>query len=291
MLGSYKTLMKGAKMSLEHKSIFLKLKEYKSNPISEYNKICKFLKKKCYYNYSIYEFLEQNFQYSPLLSAYYIDLENCLKSNNKNLLTNCNKPFETFDENTQELLLDEFLSFCEILMHLQFVTYKVNEDKFEVGNYLNVGIYYQLQSLIKTSLGSICHDIVMVNSETYECKAFKSNAEGEAVAAYSPSDLREAIIYYLGTSDHNIQEKEIRLHCIIDLLEPILQERKELKIIGQIAEYLQLFRHPEVKKEEKKYQWYFNNKEKYIDEIFMMCMFLKEYEITKETLTKFNNLK
>lgn len=278
-------------MSIEHKSIFLKVKEYKGDPITEYNKICKFLQKDCYYSHSLYSLLECNFQCSLLLRPNYVDFEDCLNDCVSNLNTYSESVFEYLDENTQESLLDDFLTYCEIIIHMQLVAYNNDVKDLLHNSNFDKEIYLQLTDLIKTSLKSMNHDIKVCNEETSECVAIKCNAEAEAVAEQSPLNLKKAIIYYLGARDADITEKENRLHKIIDLLEPILRTYKELEAVKKVEEYVQLIRHPETKKDDIQYKWFFNNKEEYIDSIFLMCIFVKEYDITKQTIKKFESLK
>ncbi len=103
--------------------------------------------------------------------------------------------------------------------------------------------------------------------------------------------MRETIINYLATRNNDIEEKEIRLRTIIDKLEILLNKYSSLSAISKVKEYAQLFRHPEDKKENPKYKWFFKDKNKYLDEIFMMCIFVKEYDITKNNIKKYEELK
>ncbi|MDD4157407.1 MAG: hypothetical protein PHY08_12630, partial [Candidatus Cloacimonetes bacterium] len=278
-------------MSINHKSIFLKVKEYNGNPIDEYNKISSFLNKKCYYNYSIYSLLNDNFQCSTLLRINYIDFDNCLNSVIKNLDVYADSDFSYLEEGTQEILLDDFLTYCELITHIYFVTYNNYIKRIWDDTHFDKNIYIQLIDLIKASLKSMNHDIKMIDDDTSEVLAIKCNPEAESVAEQSPTSLKEAIIYYLGSRDNDLEEKENRLHKIIDLLEPILKKYKELDAVKKVEEYVQLIRHSELKKNEENYKWFFENKGDYIDDIFMMCIFVKEYEITKTNIKKFESLK
>ena len=265
-------------MSLTHKSIFAKVKEYKGNPIDEYNKIQTFVKKECYFHYSIYSFLFSNFHSCKLLRASFIDLNDCLNSVNRKLDLYSSSKFEYLDESIQDELLDDFLMFCEIVLCVYYVTLKCDIIPNELYNNKNFDnqIFAQLVEIIKNSLKSMNHDFRIVEDENYEIIAYKCNPDAECVAEQSPINLKNEIYYYLGTKENDLKEKETHLHNIIDLIEPLLKTYKENKLVSKIEEYVQLLRHPEMKKNEKQYNWIFNNKLAYLDQLFMLCIFVKE---------------
>lgn len=275
-------------MSNNRKSIFLKVKDYKGNPIDEYNKISQFIKKqKCASYHSFEDAFIEYYKYCELLSGTYIDFKSCILNHTSNLLKYKEYSFNLLDKTKQDILLNEFLDYCEIIVYVQFnvLPKVVNLYGFDRQ------AYSQLFGLIKTSLKSMNYEIEFINEDTNEVVVTKSNPEAEAVAAQSPKDLKEAIIYYLGTRDTNLDEKEIRLRTIIDKLEPLLEKYKTQPLIKKVREYLQLFRHPEMKKSDPQYMWFYYDKSKYLDDIFMMCIFIKEYDITKNTISEFSELK
>ncbi|MCR5308451.1 MAG: hypothetical protein K6E24_05605, partial [bacterium] len=110
-------------MAINHKSIFAKVKEYKGNPIDEYNKIETFINDKpCYWHTPIYDLMKSNFQKCKLLRANFIDLDDCISNVNQMLETYKESSFEYLEEKVQDELLDNFLLYCEILVCLYFVT-------------------------------------------------------------------------------------------------------------------------------------------------------------------------
>ena len=277
-------------MCAERKSIYLKLTEYQGNPIDEYKKISSFISSQSFVrNWSVYNLLSAIFRHCIFLRSHYTDFDHCVSSNTKNLNKYIMMDFETLPEEIQFVLLDEFLTYCEIIMYVHFTTYKFYLRPKDIP--FDEAIYLQLSELIKTSLKSINHDIKVVDEEFGQVIVIKSHPEAEAVAAQSPKDLREAIINYLATRNNDIEEKEIRLRTIIDKLEILLNKYSSLSAISKVKEYAQLFRHPEDKKENPEYKWFFKDKNKYLDEIFMMCIFVKEYDITKNNIKKYEELK
>ncbi len=274
-------------MSHNRKSVFLKIKEYKGNPIDEYNKISQFIKKQRFQSiYLIEDTFSEYFKYCELLSSTYGDFKSCVLNHTRNLFKYKDKSFESIDAATQEILLNEFLDYCEILIYIQFTVH----SRVVFYNF-DSQVYSQLYELIKTSLKSMNYEIKLTNEDTNEVVVIKSNPEAEAVAAQSPQDLKEAIIYYLGSRDIDVAEKEVRLRTIIDKLEPLLEKYKTQSLIKKVREYIQLFRHPEMKKADPQYMWFYDDKSKYLDDIFMMCIFIKEYDITNNTISEFSELK
>ncbi len=275
-------------MSHNRKSVFLKLKEYKGNPIDEYNKINQFIKKQsCESLFLVEDTFNKYFKYCELLSNTDVDFKSCVLNHTRYLLKYKAHSFESIDDSTQEILLNEFLDYCEIIVYIHRAIYSklINKSSFDKH------IYLQLYELIKTSLKSMNYEIKFIDEKTNEVVIIKSNPEAEAVAAQSPQDLKEAIIYYLGTRDTNVEEKEVRLRTLIDKLEPLLDKYKTQPLIKSVREYLQLFRHPEMKKDDPQYNWFYSDKSKYLDDIFMTCIFIKEYDITRKTIDEFTKLK
>ncbi|MCR5308421.1 MAG: hypothetical protein K6E24_05455, partial [bacterium] len=177
---------------------------------------------------------------------------------------------------------------------LYFVTYKYYLYSERIWNDRNFDkdTYLQFIDIIKTSLKSINHDYKVIEEDNYEIVVFKNNPDAECVAEKSPKKLKDAIYYYLGTKDSEVEEKENRLHIIIDLIEPLLKKYKnENNLISKTEEYVQLIRHPEIKKNESQYKWFFNDKKAYLDELFMLCVFVKEYDLSKDTIKEFEGLK
>ena len=272
-----------------HKSIFNKLSEYKGNPISEYNKISKFAKtRKCISDYNFYQLFEIKFQICKLLRSYYASFYDCIDEYTREFEQYQNSFFETLENEIQLKLLDSFLSYCEILLCLFCVTLHSYSNK---NYYLNSNICDQFLDIIKTSLKSMNYKIEIFDAKIGNIKIIKDNPEAECVAKQSPKNIRQAIIDYMGSKDSNLKEKEQNLHTLIDLLEPTLKKYENDVIIGKVKEYTQLIRHPEVKKEEKQYAWFYKDKSSYFDSIFSMCIFIQEYNLTKITIKDFEDSK
>ena len=281
-------------MSITHKTIFDKVKGYKGNPIDEYNKIEAFIKtKKCYYHDTIYDLLETNFQKCKLLRANYIDLNDCLFGITKTLERYKSCKYDYLENDIQDKLLDSFLTYCEVVVCVYFVTlkYYLYQTRVWDEREFDKDTYKQLNDIIKNSLKSINHDYKMMDDDNFEIAVFKCNPEAEFVAEQSPTKLKDAIYYYLGTKSSDVDLKENYLHIIIDQIEPLLKKYKDSNLVLKVEEYVQLIRHPEMKIDEKQYEWYFANKSVYLDELFMLCIFVKEYDVTKGTIKKFDALK
>ena len=74
---------------------------------------------------------------------------------------------------------------------------------------------------------------------------------------------------------------------MIDLLEPELKKYENQDKIGLIKSYCQIMRHPETKGKEKQYQWFMNNPDKYLDDVFELCIYVLQYDIINTTLKQF----
>ncbi len=46
-------------------------------------------------------------------------------------------------------------------------------------------------------------------------------------------------------------------------------------------------RHPETKGKQEQYQWFMNNLDKYLDEVFELCIYVLQYDIANATLKQF----
>jgi len=172
-----------------------------------------------------------------------------------------------------------------------YVTIDSYPDLNQLNYYLEKDTFIQFLEIISTSLKSMNFKIEIVNEEIGDVKIIKDNPEAECVAKQSPKNIREAIIDYLGSRDSDSKEKEKSLHHLIDMLELTLEKYENADIVNKVKEYVQLVRHPEKKKEQKEYAWYFKDKTSYFDLIFSMCIFVQEYSLTKDSIEKFGSLK
>lgn len=272
-----------------HKSIFVKLSEFKGDPISEYLKISKFAKTKdCMSFVTFYDAFDNNFELCKLLRSHYCDFYDCIDQYIVLLEEYKDYSFKTLTDSIKLKLLDYFLYYCEILLCMFFVT--INSYSNE-PNRLNSDTFVHFFEIISISLKSMNYKIEITNRDIGEVKIIKDNPEAECVAKQSPKNIREATIDYLGSKDSDLKEKEQNLLTLINMLEPTLVKYQSDKIIKYVKEYTQLIRHPEEKKKEKVYSWYFKDKSSYFDPIFNMCIFAQEYSLTKDTIQKFESLK
>lgn len=283
----------GWKMEKEHKSIFTRIKEYKGNPIDEYKKISVFLSKKCYYGDTIFDIFDKCFKYSKLLSPNFVDLEYCLESYEDLLDRYSYDDYLKLEKNIQDDLLDAFLTYCEIILCMYYVTfysYLIPKNIIPSSNF-DKEIFAQLLSIITNSLKSMNYKIKVEDENNGQVQIIKNNPWAEMIASESPNDISQAIIFYLGARDKDIEEKESRLHNLIDLLEPTFKKYNGVEVVGKIKQYVQLIRHPKEKVNEQQYKWFFDNKSDYLDKLFSMCVFVQSYSINRELVNEFENNK
>lgn len=260
-------------------SIFDRINNYKSNPIDEYFKISKFVDEiYCYGVNTVFDVLDDCFSYSPELSSIYIDLENCIDDNVYLLRQYKDSPpaksyFDHLNKETKTQLLYEYLSYVQIICNLINVSIKI-EKSLASNNTIK-----HLKNLIATSLKSLNYKAVIRDDKI---DIMKEDYLSEVVANQSPSNISEAIIGFLCSK--GTKEKERSLQELVDLLEPILKKYSSQSIVSKIKQYVQVVRHPEEKKKEKEFEWYYSDKEKYIDELFGLCIFVQQYDNSKKAL-------
>lgn len=271
-------------------SIFLRLNEYKGDPISEYNKINDLIHGKECYLANIYGIFNSNFEKCELLRSHFVSFEDCLCNYTYNLNVYKTSIFGNLPEDIQILLLDEYLDYCELLSYISLSLYKLMFKKIWHNQYFNSQLYLQLIDIIKAGLASMNYHLTIFNEETNETKVIKNNEEAEMIAAQSSSSIKDIILLYLGTRNKNVEDKKIYLHKFIDLLEPVFKKYNN-EPIASVREYVQLLRHPEMKKNDEKYKWFYEDESKYLDELFSMCLFVQHYSLTKMTLKEFEENK
>ena len=187
-------------------------------------------------------------------------------------------------------MLDDFLTYCQIISTC-LVYLDKNINAILNNHYCNTidnKVVDQFTELIVHSLKSFNYECVL-NKDNLNIDIKAINPIAEVVASESSNDISNAITGYLGNRD--IKTKEKYLHDFIDLLEPALKKYSDQSLIKKIKEYIQLLRHPEIKKEENKYEWYFNNKRKYIDKLFELCLLVQQYDLSKSIVAEFENNK
>lgn len=271
------------------KSIFLSINDYNSDPITEIDKIDRVLQKKCGYSTTIYNLLNQSFVRSKLLRSRFVNLDDCIDSLIYNISHNYSRcDFERLDSNIQNIIFNEFFNYCEVIFHLLFLAYKYEKIN---TSYFDENVFSQAIDVIKVSLKSLNYQIVFLNEKEFLFEVIKINPESEMVAAQSEPTIKSAILHYLGARDNDIKEKENRLHQLIDLLEPSFNKYKNDNTVKDIKEYIQMVRHPEIYKTKKEYDWFFKDKEEYLDRLFSLCVYIQQFAISKETLKEFKQLK
>lgn len=279
-----------------HKSIFDLIDEYKSDPITEYKKIDDFIRNTyCVDCETIYDTLEGWYPLCEKLFTTYPTFEKCLDVFTESIEENKYYLFSCLSDNSKKDVLDGFLNYCEVLSHIVVVHFGLQimgESNNNRQSRCIVRSFKGLLSIVKTSLKSMGFKLVVLDENSLETKAIKINPQAEFVAARSPQNIRETIICYLATRDGDLTAKENELHHLIDLLEPTFNKYK-VNPISDIREYTQLLRHSEVKKSETGYKWFNDNKnkEKYLDDLFSMCVFVEDYQLVKENLKEFKERK
>lgn len=272
-----------------HKSIFLSINDYNSDPITEINKIDRVLQKECGYYTTIYNLLNQSFVRSKLLRSRFVNLDDCIDSLIYNISHNYNRyDFERLDSNIQNIIFNEFFNYCEVIFHLLLLAYKY--EKINTRDF-DENVFSQAIDVIKISLKSLNHQIVCLNEKEFLFEVIKIDPESEMVAAQSEPSIKQAILHYLGSRDNDIKDKENRLHQLIDLLEPSFDKYKNDNTVKDIKEYIQMVRHPEIYKAKKEYAWFFKDKKEYLDRLFSLCVYMQQFVISKETLKEFKQLK
>lgn len=275
-------------------SIFDRVKNYKSNPIKEFDKISGFVENtNCTSYHTIETLFDSLFPCSEELSSIYTDYAHCISDCTSNLseynLDYNNEQYNYFDDDTKELLLNEFLTFIQIIQtFLNLILKNKNRFMFFKNQEIDFNVFTHLSLLIENSLKCFNYKAVCSN-DNFNAEIIKADSIAECVADQSPKNISEAILQYLGSRD--LTAKERKLRDFIDLLEPVFKKYKDQKVVSKACEYSQLFRHPETKKNEPQYKWFYNNKSKYIDNVFALCLFSQQYSLSKEIIDEFESNK
>lgn len=278
-----------------HKSIFDLIDEYKSDPITEYEKINNFIRNTDCVDYeTIYDTLKRWYPLCEKIFTTYPTFEECLDVFTKSIKENRIYLFSSLSDNSKKDVLDDFLNYCEALSHIVCFSLKtIGESNNNRQSQCIVRSFKGLLSVVKTSLKSMGFKLEISDKDSLETRAIKINPQAEFVAARSPQNIRETIICYLAARDGDITAKENELHRLINFLEPTFKNYNRESPISDIKGYTQLLRHSEVKKSETGYKWFNDNKnkEKYLDDLFSMCVFVEDYQLVKENLKEFKERK
>lgn len=271
----------------EHKSIFSKINEYSSNPIAEFLKINKFISETECESYTTVKYvLSEFFHRSTELIKIYTDFDNCIDDNTRTISNNAyfssNNQYQNINISIKEQIMDEFLTYCEIISHIFFISAK------ERNRYSDNILYNQTIELVLGSLKSIGYKMKMIDRTKCIVEIIKTNPEAEYVAEKSSPDIKKTIYKYLGSRNNDVENRKNMLHNLIDLLEPTLKKYSSQSTIGKIKEYSQLLRHPEINKTLDKYKWFYNDVNSHFDEIFELCIFVLYYEISNKTIGEYN---
>lgn len=272
-----------------HKSIFLTIKDYKSDPITEMKKIDNILQKECGYYTTIYNVLTRNFVKSKELRVRFVDLDECISSLIPFISDNYNCfDFQSLSTVIQKNIYDEFFDYCETIIHLLSISYESAEH--EIEDFDN-DTYMQAVESIIYSLKSLNYKIDYLDEKKQTFQVIKINPEAEIVAAQSEITIKQSIIHYLGARDNDLEEKENRLHKIIDLLELSFKKYTNDNNVKKIREYIQLIRHPKTYENRPEYKWFYDEKDKYLDELFSLCIYVQHLVIMKEIVNNLDELK
>lgn len=270
------------------KSLFLKLSEFKGNPIDEYIKIEEFMHRKVNGLNDFYYFFDLVFPYCNLLNGHYTNFEKCINDNVINLIKNKNTSFIDLDENSQEICMSDFINYAEIILYsINIFTKKYRNLEYKVYYQPNTMLFVQLNNLIKTSLESMCLNVYS-NENNGEIKIIKKNCVAEVIASQSSFDIKDSIIEYLSINKENLKERRRVLLELIDSLEQTMSNFSKCNVISSIKMYSQLLRHPELNKSKGQYKWFYQKENEYLDDLFLMVLFVQQYKLTKEIVNKFD---
>lgn len=278
-----------------YKSLFERIKNYSSNPVNEFKKINSFINNtEIDYMIKLSTLLEDAFVYCKDLRRIYPDYKDCIWQNCSSLFKYDVLPNDSYNsligEDTKELLLNEFLTYCQIV--LTMVNYIINKQSEILSKHfitsLNAEIINQLVEMIESSLKCFNYKHY-IKKDFLNVELAMDNPVAEAIAAESKIDISDAIMGYL--SNRDVKTKENYLHTFIDLIEPLFKTYSDQAIIKKIREYSQLIRHPEVKKDDPQYKWFFVNKKKHLDNLFSLCLFVQQYSISKNIIKEFEDNK
>ena len=281
-----------------HKPIFEKLYNgYETNPIKEYNKINCILDKHfctdwrygCDSSYlTLNNLFSIYYENSKILSINFVDFNSCLGELTDNLRDYRSHHFNYLTSDVKDKLFEEYFNFCEIIFHMiSIVDNHFNEFEKNRINW-NQSLMDQLIGMINNALKSMNYKIIKKESNIFN--VIKIDLNAEIVAAQSDESIKKTILLYLATRDNKIEDKKSYLLKLINLLEPVFNKYNN-EPISSVKEYAQLLRHPEMKKTENKYKWFYENECEYLDKLFSMCLFVQHYAITKNTLKDFNQRK
>lgn len=279
-----------------YKSLFERLKNYETNPIDEYNKISSFLNDAIVYqdyNVRLYSLLSDAFLYCKDLRCCFTSLDSCIEINCLSLEKYdypAKSYYQSIADNEKDNLLDEYLTYCQVLLTcLSYLRKNINAIIREYYcTSINSEVVEQFNELITFSLKSFNYKCIM-NNNCLNAEIIMINPIAEVTALESPKNISDAIMGFLGNRD--TKTKETYLHTFIDLLEPTFKKYSDHPLVKIIKEYVQLLRHPEVKKEETEYKWFFDNKKKYIDKLFELCLLVQQYDLSKSIVDEFEKNK
>lgn len=243
------------------------------------------------YIYAI--FYPMLFLYCKELRSHFISFDDCIKTccfKLKEYKIPAEPYYSSLSESEKEILLDEYLTYCQVV--LTCLSYlKENADQI-LSKYFSDGIndkvITQFTELITSGLKSFNYKRVLIG-KSLNAEIIMDNPVAEVIASESSRDVSEAIMGFLGNRDIKIKEKY--LHDFIDFLEPTIKKYSDQPTVKKIKEYVQLLRHPEIKKEEKEFKWYFNNKRKNLDKLFELCLFVQQYDLSKSIINEFEDNK
>lgn len=280
-------------------SVFTRLENYKGNPLDEYVKILNLIKNEyCYEGKTIFGIFEYCFSSSQLLRSRHVDFESCLKTYLPEITrvtqlneVNYGSPFKGDEEKT----FDEFLSFCELLAHMKAVAEETYVNEIMQSDEFDINLWNQFSDMVRTSLKSIGYELEEIDEEKHKFEAVEINPEAEIVAEQAPKEVRTLIFEYLGARE---DDKKNRERVLLDLITELLPTLKRYKQndenaairLKKVSEYVQLMRHSAENREKEKNSWFYGNKGHYLNDLFNLCIFVQNYELTKKTIEKFQSL-
>lgn len=261
-------------------SVLEKLMMSTTNVENEFKKIKELLGySDFYYRRSLVEFFEEEFSSFKEIRKYFSSYEDCENKIIPTLLEAYKHGNSAHQKDLDDKVLEEFLDFCEVHFYLIMETTKLN-----ISNY-KIDVLMHLKDLIETSLQKLCYKIIKSNNE-FGFLIIKENPVIETIALASDNDTEKIIFDYLDYKNQDEYSKESILHKFIDKLENIMKEDNE-QLVHSIREFAQIIRHPEQKKKEAKYKWFFDDCISNMDKLFLLCLYVQQRVVVKEILDEF----
>lgn len=273
---------------MERKTLTQLIEEYKSDPLTEFRKINRFITKTdLASDYSCFDGISEGYLLCEQMSSIFPDLQECLCSWAASLYdVEDSVCFSSLAAEKKEQILCDFLVYCEVLLTSLVFCVTTLLDFFRYKYGFTEAALQQPIRIIKASLKSVGYTI-SVEPETRLVEARKIDPVAEEVAEGSNPDIKQAILSYLSSKPNDLQGKRTRLWALIDAMAPTFSKYRNEKLVEKAREYSQLIRHPE-KRKEKKFQWFFEDEKANLDTLFRLLLSAQQYVVGSEIKDEFD---